>query len=151
MIKRGRKSQAEMSVQMAAPVLSQQRVAAPAHLTDAEVQVWNEVVSDQPASSFTATHIPLLEMYCRHVVNGRILADEILNFDRSWLADDDGLKRYDRLLGMAERETRAASSLATRMRITRQAIDQQTVARSLIKNTSSSKKPWELPDTVDND
>ena len=119
-------------------------------MTDAEVSVWNEVVGDQPATAFTVTHVPMLEMYCRHVVTGRILADEILNFDRSWLADDDGLKRYDRLLGMAERESRAASSLATRLRITRQAIDQQTVARMNVNDKSSVKKPWELPDTVDN-
>ena len=82
-------------------------------------------------------------MYCRHVVLSRVLADEILNFDRAWLADDDGLKRYDRLLAMHERESRAASSAATRLRITRQAIDQQTVARSII-NAPKAKKPWEI-------
>ena len=71
-----------------------------------------------------------------------------MNFDRAWFADDDGLKRYDRLLAMAERESRAASSLATRLRITRQAIDQQTVARS-IKNQSKAKKPWELTQEVE--
>jgi hypothetical protein len=35
-----------------------------------------------------------------------ILADELLNFDRAWIADDDGLKRYDKLLAMHERESR---------------------------------------------
>lgn len=87
----------------------------------------------------------MLEMYCRHVVQARIIADEILNFDRAWLADDDGLRRYDRLLAMQEREGRAASSHATRLRITRQAIDQQTVARSLV-NQTKARKPWELPE-----
>jgi hypothetical protein len=87
-------------------------------------------------------------MYCRHVVNGRILADELLSFERSWLADNDGLRRYDRLLAMAERESRAASSLATRLRITRQAIDQQTVARKL-GNHVKTKKPWELTAEAD--
>ena len=118
------------------------------HLTDAERAVWIEVVNDQPAQAFTPTHSPLLELYCRHIVQARILADELMNFDRSWLADDDGLKRYDRLLGMSERESRAASSLATRLRITRQAIDQQTVARTL-NNQPKSRKPWELPQDVE--
>jgi hypothetical protein len=141
--KRGRQSAASTAVRPAVSLLSTQRLSAPLHISDAEMAVWHEVVNDQPADAFTATHAPILEMYCRHVVNGRILADELINFDRSWLADDDGLKRYDKLLAMSERESRAASSLATRLRITRQAIDQQTVARKL-NNHSRTKKPWEL-------
>ena len=142
MAQRGRKSAASIAVR-AAPTLSDSRLPAPLHMSDAEQSVWVDVVNDQPASAFSPTHGPLLEMYCRHVVLSRVLADEILNFDRSWLADDDGLKRYDRLLAMHERESRAASSAATRLRITRQAIDQQTVARSII-NAPKAKKPWEI-------
>ena len=142
MAQRGRKSAASIAVR-AAPTLSDSRLPAPLHMSDAEQAVWVDVVNDQPASAFSPTHGPLLEMYCRHVVLSRVLADEILNFDRAWIADDDGLKRYDRLLAMHERESRAASSAATRLRITRQAIDQQTVARSII-NAPKAKKPWEI-------
>ena len=85
----------------------------------------------------------MLEQYCRHVVQSRVIADMICSFDAAWANDDEGLKRYDKLLGMQEREGRAASSLATRLRITRQAIDQQTVARSQI-NAPKGRKPWEL-------
>ncbi|MDR5776574.1 MULTISPECIES: hypothetical protein [unclassified Caballeronia] len=104
-----------------------------------------ELVSDQPAGAFSATHAPLLEMYCRHVVNARTIADELLNFERAWLARDDGLKRYDRLLAMSERESRAASSLATRLRITRQAVEHPTTAGRAIANQKKARKPWELP------
>jgi hypothetical protein len=147
---RGRKSVASTAIAPKVNILATSRLPAPLHISDAEIAVWNEVVNDQPADSFTATHAPILEMYCRHIVNGRVIADELLNFDRSWLADDDGLRRYDKLLSMSERESRAASSLATRLRITRQAIDQQTVARKL-NNHSRAKKPWELPDTIENE
>lgn len=144
MATRGRKSAASLSVASpSAPVGSAQRLQAPMHISDAERAVWIELVNDQPASAFTLTHAPLMEIYCRHIVQSRILADELLNFDRAWLADDEGLKRYDRLLAMAEREGRAASSIATRLRITRQAIDQQTVARTLT-NAPKARKPWEL-------
>lgn len=143
MAKRGRQSLASQQIATVKTLISHERIQPPLSMSDAEMSVWNEVVSDQPASAFTATHAPILEMYCRHVINGRIIADELLNFDRSWLADDDGLKRYDKLLAMSERESRAASSLATRLRITRQAIDQQTVARSL-NNQVRTKKPWEI-------
>jgi len=112
-------------------------------MSDAEIAVWAQVINDQPAASFTPTHVPMLEQYCRHVVQSRVIADMILNFDQSWANNDEGLKRYDKLLQMQEREGRAASSLATRLRITRQAIDQQTVARSQI-NAPKSRKPWEL-------
>ena len=141
---RGRKSTASLDVTLQTPSLgSESRLAPPTHLSDAERHVWLQVINDQPASAFTEVHAPLLELYCRHVTLARVLADEILNFDRAWLADEDGLKRYDRLLGMHERESRAASSAATRLRITRQAIDQQTVARSLI-NEPKGRKPWEI-------
>lgn len=144
MVQRGRKSATGIAaVALNSTVTSTQRIAAPRHLSDAEQSVWNEVINDQPAGAFTATHSPLLEMYCRHVVQSRMLADEVTNFDRAWLADKDGLERFDKLLKMAERETRAASSFATRLRITRQAIDQQTVARSQI-NAPKGRKPWEI-------
>lgn len=128
---------------MLTPVARDERLAPPVHISDAERAVWLEVVNDQPGGSFSATHAPLMELYCRHVVNARVLADELANFDRAWLADDDGLKRYDRLLAMAERESRAASSLATRLRITRQATtDPKTVGRA-VRNAPKQRKPWE--------
>ncbi len=141
---RGRKSSASLEVPAIGTSIGvAQRLDSPLHISEAERSVWVQVVNDQPADSFTPTHAPLLELYCRHVVQARILADELQNFSREWIADDDGLKRYDRLLAMSERESRAASSLATRLRITRQAIDQQTVARKLV-NQTKGRKPWEL-------
>ena len=129
---------------LAAPVSAVHRLPAPRHMSDAEQSVWCDVVNDQPASAFTPTHGPLLELYCRHIVHARILADELANFDRAWMADDDGLKRYDRLLAMSERESRAASSLATRLRITRQAVDHPTTAGRSIASQAKGRKPWEL-------
>jgi hypothetical protein len=86
----------------------------------------------------------MLEMYCQHTIQAQLLADEIQSFDRAWLADDDGLKRYDRLLAMREREVRSASSLATRLRITRQATaDPKTVGRANAA-VGRSRKPWEM-------
>jgi hypothetical protein len=148
MAKRGRASVAEMSTAaILSPIGASDRLVAPAHLSDAELGVWAEVVNDQPADAFSATHVPLLEMYCRHVVQSRVIADEILNFQREWLANDDGLKRYDRLLAMQEREGRAASSLATRLRLTRQAVEHPRTTMRALANKPKSRKPWELPDS----
>jgi hypothetical protein len=137
-----RKSAASYEVVMQAPGVAE-RLQAPAHISEAERCIWLQVVNDQPADAFTAVHIPMLELYCRHVVNARVIADELCQFERAWLADDDGLKRYDRLLAMSEREGRAASSLATRLRITRQALDHATVARKVMAQPKAAK-PWML-------
>lgn len=142
---RGRKSAASLAIAPTTPIAPETRLVAPLHLSDAERALWWEVVNDQPACAFSATHAPLLELYCRHVANARLLADELLNFNRAWLADEDGLKRYDRLLAMNERESRAASSLATRLRITRQAVEHPTTAGRAIANQKKARKPWELP------
>ena len=145
MVQRGRKSKDSLAVATLATSISLEiRLNAPLHLSDAERSVWIEVVNDQPASAFTPTHAPLLELYCRHIVHARILADELANFDRAWMADDEGLKRYDRLLAMSERESRAASSLATRLRITRQAVEHPTTVGRTLKNQAKGRKPWEL-------
>lgn len=142
MATRGRKSAASLTVAKINIGVAK-RLKAPLHLSDAEMSVWDEVVNDQPAGAFTATHAPLLEMYCRHVINNRIIGDEVMSFDRAWLASDDGLKRYDTLLRLAERESRAASSLATRLHITRQATNHPTTAGRAIANNATGRKPWE--------
>lgn len=143
-VKRGRTSVASIDTpSRAIEIGASERLRPPLHLSDAELNVWSDVVNDQPAQAFSVVHTGLLEAYCRHVAQSRILADALLAFEHEWLNDDDGLKRYDKLLAMHERETRALSSAATRLRITRQAIDQQTVARTL-NNQSKTKKPWEL-------
>ena len=129
---------------MAAPVSATNRLAPSAHLSDAEQLVWCRVVGDQPASAFTEVNRDMLDAYCQHVVMAQVMDDEIKAFDRAWLADSDGLKRYDTLLKMREREVRSASSLATRLRITRQAMaDPKTVGRAN-SSMGRSRKPWEL-------
>jgi len=144
MRQRGKKSAASLAI--ATPTGLRQRLPAPVHLSDAEISVWLQLVNDQPAEAFTPTHVPLLEAYCRHVVRGRVLATEIEAFDPEWMRDSEGLKRYDRMLRMAEREARAASSLATRLRITRHSqVHPKTVGRPSARS-ASAPKPWEVPE-----
>ena len=142
MAQRGRKSAASLSVVLQESPVGSQRLMPDASLGEAEKAVWVMVVNDQPADAFTDVHGSLLGLYCGHVIRARILNDHILKFDPELLSKDDGLKRYDKLLSMAERESRAASSLATRLRITRQAVDQQTIARAQL-NAPKSGRPWE--------
>lgn len=145
---RGRKSALKSTALTAADfakTVTSKRLAPTGGLSEAEKAVWLEVVNDQPANAFTITHAPMLEMYCRHVVRSRVLAILIDQLGPEALIVDP--KGYDLYLKMAERESRAASSFATRLRITRQAVDQQTIARALINGSpATAKKPWEVDD-----
>lgn len=143
MAQRGRKSLAATSA-VSLPTMVQGRLQPSIHLTDPEIDVWVRLVNDNPANSFTETHRDMMEMYCRHIVQSRILTMQLEEFELSWLSREDGLKRYDKLLAMREREVRSASSLATRLRITRQATsDPKTVGRAN-NNLAREKKPWEI-------
>jgi hypothetical protein len=53
-------------------------------------------------------------------VQARRLAGLINSFETEWLADPEGLARYDKLLAMAARESGVIASLSTKMRLTPQ-------------------------------
>ena len=141
MTQRGRKS-LDAVISTITPIFTERRLPAPAGLSQPEKDIWLDVVNDSPASAFTKTHAPLLELYCKHIIRGRILDAEINKFPAEALSHPEGIKHYNKLSLMAERESRAAASLATRLRITRQSVDSKIVANALV-NQPKSKKPWE--------
>lgn len=137
---RGRKSSASLAVVTALPG---QRPEPPAELNEAQANEWRAIVGRMPADWFTRETQPLLVQYCRHVVKARLVAKAVDEFDPAWLADEEGLKRYDKLTQIAEREGRAMSSLATRMRITQQSRYNAAAANTASAKAGVAKKPWE--------
>jgi len=117
MEKRGRKSSASLQVIRPANITAVERPAALEMLTDEQAGVWGKVVNRMPAEWFRDETHELLAQYCRHAVSVRRVAELI----ESLLSDEEEsgnwLSEYNRLLIMQEREGRALSSLATRMRI----------------------------------
>lgn len=142
MAQRGRKSAASLSV--VAPLPGQRRPEPPSELTVEEAAEWHAVVDRLPPDWFPAETHGLLVQYCRHIVKARVLADSINAFLAEWLNEPEGLMRYDKLLQMAEREGRAISSLATRMRITQQSRYAHKTAHSKASSSGAPRKPWEL-------
>ena len=131
---RGRTSAAALEVRQVSPVETVQRPDAPYDLTDEQSEEWWAVVNRMPADWFPRETHGVLSQYCRHVVAARrvaqlVAAEEAGEFD---------LNRYDQLLKMQEREGRALSSLATRLRITQQA----TVSPKASK-PGQNRKPWQ--------
>jgi hypothetical protein len=136
MAKRGRVSAASMEVATIGKVETLQRPDAPYDLTDEQSTEWWAVVNRMPADWFPRETHGMLADYCRHVVKSRRIAQLVDDAESQDAIDVD---RLDKLYKMAERESRAASSLATRMRISQQA----TVRAEQARKPAQVERPWE--------
>lgn len=135
MAKRGRVSAASLEVAtVSAEIVA--RPDAPYDLTDEQTQEWWAVVNRMPADWFPRETHGMLSQYCRHVVAARRVAQLVGKAEKAKTLD---LDEYDQLLKMQEREGRAISSLATRMRISQQA----TVRAEQARKPAQVERPWE--------
>lgn len=132
---RGRVSRAALEVVGPGSVDIVQRPAAPDYLGDEEAAEWVAVVDRLSADWFPRETHGLLADYCRHVVRGRRI-DQMIAAQMD--APDVDVDALDKLYKMAERESRAASSLATRLRMT-----QQSTVSAKAKKPAVMKKPWD--------
>ena len=132
---RGKQSAAALEVQPVDKIESIQRPDAPYDLTDEQSEEWWAVVNRLPADWFPRETHAILAQYCRHVVAARRISQLVQSEESGEALDID---QYDKLLKMQEREGRALSSLATRLRIT-----QQATVSAKAKKPSSMKRPWQ--------
>mgnify|MGYP006935480727 CR=1 FL=1 len=133
---RGRVSAASMEIAGAQTVQKVQRPDAPYDLTDEQTDEWWAVVNRLPADWFPRETHGLLAQYCRHVVAARRVASLITAMEKA--GGDLNIADYDRLMKMQEREGRAMSSLASRMRI-----NQQSTRSDKTKKPLQMERPWE--------
>jgi hypothetical protein len=132
---RGRRSAASLAVVSSNELEAFQRPCAPDGLSPEQASEWVQIVNRLPADWISRETEPLLAQYCRHIVAARRVADLI----KSAEADEEcSIKDYDRLLKMQEREGRALTSLATKMRIS-----QQSTYDKSKKKPGAGRKPWE--------
>lgn len=142
MAQRGRKSTAGLSVLRVVP--GQERPEPPDELTKEEASEWRSIAERLPADWFTRETHGQLVNYCRHIVKARRVAEQVSAFRQEWLETDEGLHRYDKLLHMAERESRAIASLGTKMRITQQSRYAHKTAHAKASDASTAPKhPWQ--------
>lgn len=121
-----------------------QRPDPPAELTAGASEIWRRTVASEAVEFFkTAALQSLLADYCRHSEAADILGSQIDAFDPEWFKTEDGLKRYDMLTKMRERETRSAADKATKLRLTNQSRYTPRAAEHAGRNHSVAKKPWE--------
>ena len=140
-MKRGRKSLGDLSVIIDAT--RRQPPATPSELSDAQSQVWRDVVGSMPGDWINHASQPLLIEYARHVCRSRLLERQIAKFEVEWTKAPGGLERFDRLLAMADRETRAMNACARALRLTPRSVDPKTAGRRLNNNPPSAyERPW---------
>src|SRR6516165_10865825 len=133
MRQRGRKSLTATSTLIVDP--SQRTPAAPpSELTDAQAQVWRDVVGSLPGNWLTRAAHPIMIVYCRHTCRSRLLEIQIAQFELEWTRTEGGLERLDKLLAASERETRAMMTCARALRLTPQAQMHPRTAGRAISN-----------------
>ena len=132
---RGRESAASLTVIGIGGIESVKRPDAPQELSAEQAAEWDAVVNRLPADWFPRETLPMLSQYCRHVVAARHIGQLIAAAESG---DELDLAKYDLLLRMQEREGRALSSLATRMRMT-----QQATYDPKRKKPTQEKPPWQ--------
>lgn len=133
---RGKTSLAALSTTTIGKLESVQRPDAPYDLTDEQTEEWWAVVNRMPADWFPRETHAMLSQYCRHIVSARRVAQLI---EKAMKAKTFDVADYNQLLIMQEREGRALSSLATRMRLTQQT----QYDKSKKHGTGGTKKPWD--------
>lgn len=132
---RGPKSSAELSIAKVVEMVP--RPEPLRELTVEQADEWRAIVNRMPADWFPRETHGLLAQYCRHVVAARRVAQLVEAMESQ---EDFDVDEYDKLLKMQEREGRALSSLATRMRLTQQSVHDREKGKGKPK---PSRKPWD--------
>lgn len=137
---RGRRSAASLQLASATVIEIVDRPAPPGDLTAEQKAEWVSITNRLPADWFPRETHGMLAQYCRHVVASRRVA-QLVSAIEAEMAKTDGefsIKDYDRLLKMQEREGRAITSLATKMRLSQQSSYDKSKRKPAV-----TKKPWE--------
>ena len=144
-MKRGRKSAAEVEMgSLVVDVSRQLPLPPPAELTDAQAAVWRDAAASMSGGNWlTRGAAPILVEYSRHVCRARLLERMISDFQPEWLKVDGGVERLDRLLAMAERETRAATACARALRLTPQSQIGPRTAGRRTDALPTGPRPWD--------
>lgn len=149
--KRGRKSGGDLRVIAFDPA---PRPPVPPGFDAEEAECWRKLTGSQPADRLLPEFLPLLEMMVHHIVAGRRISQMIAEIEASMAreeAEEPGPEprvrviltataTLDRLFRMRDRENRAASSLATRYRLTPQTVFDRTKPKGM---PSGARVPWE--------
>lgn len=141
MKQRGRKSTAELSVASTSNIVK--LPPPPKHLSEKSGEVWRMVMASRSSEMIEPEAYPVLVEYCRSIERADMMAKEIESFNLSWIAEDDGLKRYDKLLSMQDRLSKVIMSCAVKLRLTPSTRFDSNTASRVGAKSAGTKKPWQ--------
>ena len=142
MAARGRRSAASLAV--AEPVQELQKLPEPpSYLTPEQEDVWRLVVASRGGDLIAPESFPVLVEYCRQVISANQVAAQLDAFDPEWAKDDEGLKRWDKLLAMQDRLAGKVASLAGKLRLTPSS-RVQAISAGRNADKGAKRKPWEF-------
>jgi hypothetical protein len=142
---RGRKSVAELSI---VPAETAFRPRPPADLPAPLAEEWKAIVARMPNGWFGRESFGLLTAYLRHWWNAKLIAEQIDSFKPEWFKSDEGLDRFDQLSKVLEREQRAMSSLAGKMRLSQSSRTKPGSATTAVARSPGVRVPWELGEPI---
>jgi hypothetical protein len=131
---RGRKSAASLTV---VPAGIPARMEPPQGLTQAQGELWREIVATKPADWFTADSAPLLKEMVRAAVMCDLLAVQI---EAALEGGESG--EVKALLDMRDKEAKRLASLETKLRLTPQSRYTPQAAATADKKASGAR-PWQ--------
>lgn len=115
----------------------------PPCLTPDQAATWRTVVASRAGDMLPPEAHPVLVEYCRSVASADAVAAQLDGFDLETVATDDGLKRWDKLLGMQDRVAAKVAALATKLRMTPQSRIRATAAGRIGAKGGGQRKPWQ--------
>ena len=140
---RGRKSTASLAVAATESASLQKMPEPPSYLTPEQDVVWREIISSRAGDLIGPEAYRLLVEYCRAIVEGDKIASQLDAFDPTWLGDDEGLKRWDKLQAIACRNQGVVATLATKLRLATSSTVRAENAGTVMKK-GAKLKPWEM-------
>jgi len=141
MATRGRPSAASLAISPE-PQELQKLAEPPSYLSPEQEDVWRLVVASRGGDLIAPEAFPVLVEYCRAVISANQVAAQLDAFDQSWASEDDGLKRWDKLLAMQDRLAGKVASLAGKLRLTPSS-RVQAISAGRHADKGAKLKPWQ--------
>jgi hypothetical protein len=136
----GQRGRAPAAAVALRPVVLLERPKAPRHLGGDLAHEWAEIVAAMPADHFPRETWPMLEAYCRHIICARKVAALIEQLEAAGVESGElNTREWQRLLSLQDREDRAISDLAMKMRLSQSSRHDKSKPR----RSSGVLKPWE--------
>lgn len=141
MAQRGRKSAASIAVSVV-DVKLDAFPSPQSYLNPEQDEIWRTVIASRGGDLIAPESYPVLVEYCRAVIGSNQVAAQLDSFSPEWAKDEEGLKRWDKLLAMQDRLAKTVASLAAKLRLTPSS-RVQAISAGRNADKGQKRKPWE--------